>query len=64
MRRSDLDEGDHAAELALTIQIVGIAITPIGGVARALAVETNRPIQAGVAAQLRPDGSRSRLLSH
>ena len=32
-------------------------------VARVLAVETNRPVEAVVAAELKPDGGRSRLLS-
>ena len=41
----------------------GIAITPADGRARVLAVETNRPVEAVLAAQLKPDGSRSRLLS-
>ena len=41
----------------------GIAITAAGGRARVLAVETNRPLEAVVAAQLKPDGGRSRLLS-
>ena len=40
----------------------GIAITPADGRARVLAVETNRPVEAILAAQLKPDGSRSRLL--
>lgn len=41
----------------------GIAITPADGRARVLAGETNRPVEAIVAAQLKPDGDRSRLLS-
>ena len=42
----------------------GIAITPTSARARSLPVETNRPVKAVLAAQLKPDGSRSRLLSH
>ena len=38
-------------------------ITPSGGGARLLAVETNRPVEAVVAPQVKPDGGRSRLLS-
>ena len=41
----------------------GIAITPVGGRSRVLTVETNRLVEAVVAAQLKPDGGRSRLLS-
>ena len=42
----------------------GIAITPTSARAPSLPVETNRPVKAVLAAQLKPDGSRSRLLSH
>ena len=40
------------------------AIVPVTGWARLVAVETNRPVEAVIAAQLKPDGSRGRVLSH
>jgi hypothetical protein len=39
------------------------AIAALADAARSRLVETNRPIEAVVAAQLKPDGSRSRLVS-
>ena len=39
----------------------GKPITPSGGGARLLLVETNRPVEAVVAARLKPDGDRSRV---
>jgi len=40
------------------------AIVAVADAARSRSVETNRPIEAVVAAQHKPDASRSRLLSH
>ena len=41
----------------------GEGMMPARAAIRSLAIETNRPVEAVLAAQLEPDGSRSRLLS-
>ena len=54
---------DRPASNQLGESFRGIAITLIRGAARLSAVETNRPVEAVVAAQLKPDGSPCRLRS-